>query len=203
MVCKWQHGTNELLEVIQEGGTARLAVKASGSIGVMQESACRMVVIYGLGFDDGALARDAGSKLVARREGAGDWRNGRGRAASSLLQQFLSLSRVWKGILQSLFVKVNLLFEVVEFRFGDGDFLYGRRVYTLAIGRGARGARSIAGALDAANIAAVASVDGKATILGHWRWKQVLIERDWTHALATRLRCSGATLWRRGLTGSL
>lgn len=137
MVCKWQHGTNELLEVIQEGGTARLAVKTSGSVGVMQKSAGRMVVIYRLGFDYGALARDAGSKLVAGREGAGDWRNGRGRATGSLLQQFLSLSGVWKGILQSFFVKVDLLFEVVEFRFGDGDFLYRRRVYTLAIGRGA------------------------------------------------------------------
>ncbi len=167
MVRKRQYGTDELLEVIQEGCAAGLAMKTSGSVGVMQESAGRLVVIYRLGFDNGALAGDARSKLIAGREGAGDWRDGRGRAAGSVLQQFLSLGGVGKGILQRLFVKVNLLFEVVEFRFGDGHFFYRRRVYTLAIGRGARGARPIAGALDTADIAAVASANGGNHLLGH------------------------------------
>lgn len=134
MLCEGQDGTNKLLEMIQEGGAAGLTMETGGAVGVMQESTGRVVVVYWLGFDHGALAGDTRGKMVAGGKWAVDWRSGRGRAASSMLKQFMSFDRVWEGILQGLFVKLNLFLEVVEFRFGDGDFFYGRRVYALAIG---------------------------------------------------------------------
>lgn len=136
MMCKRQHGTNELLEMVQEGGAAGLAVETGGAIGVMQESAGRVVVVYRLGLDNGALAGDARGKVVVGGEWTVYWRDGRRRAASGVLQELVSFGGVWEGILQSLFVKLDLFLEVFKLCLGDGHFFNWRRVYTLAIGRG-------------------------------------------------------------------
>lgn len=114
MVGKRQDGTDEFLEMIQEGSATRFAMEACGAVGVLQESASRVLVFCRFGFDNGALARDARRKLVAGGKRAVDWGDDGGRAAGSVLQQFVSLGGVWKGVLQSPFVELDFLFEVIE-----------------------------------------------------------------------------------------